>query len=291
MCNPPGQTKAQALRTSAVAGPRASGAASPIPLPSRPASVHSRRRCATVTASPKSLNRSATSSRQNTRDAAQLPGLCEMAEPLTLKAISEAIISFWGRSALLLWCIALCSIAALGVLLAGKYFQIDRAAELFHDYGMILALAGVLLLIGAAFKTYDERPKPNIVLLPREDRSAWAQTLHREGNVTTQFSVHFQATNVSDGTIKLAEITLRRPWVRRRSILTRVVLFDDPKSQYYSSAHPVPAHTLTYGSATIVVDHAVGRKGKPIRLVVALRDHTGRWHKLVFPIVRYFGSP
>ena len=214
-----------------------------------------------------------------------------MAGPLTLKAISETISSFWGRSALLLWCIAVCAIAALGVLWVGKYFQIDGAAELFHDYAMILALAGVLLLIGAAFKTYDERPKPNIVLLPIEDRSAWAQTLPREGNVTTQFSVHFQATNVSDGTIKLAEITLRRPWVRRRSILTRVVSFEDPKSQYYSSAHPVPAHTLSYGSATIVVDHAVGRKGKPIPLVVALRDHTGRWHKLVFPVVRYLGPP
>lgn len=214
-----------------------------------------------------------------------------MAEPLTLKAISEAVSSFWGRSALLLWCLAVCAIAALGVLWAGKHFQVDGAAELLHDYGVKLALAGVLLAIVAAFKTYSERPKPNIVLLPVEDQSGWAQAVQQDGSVITQFSVHFQATNVSDGTIKLSEITLRRPWVRRRSILTRLLLLNDPNSKYYGSAHPVPAHTLSFGSATIIVDHAVGRKGEPIRLVVALRDHAGRWHKLVFPFVRYLGAP
>ena len=144
-------------------------------------------------------------------------------------------------------------------------------------------------MIVAAFKTYSERPKPDIVLLPIEDQSGWAQAVQKEGNVTTQFSVHFQATNVSDRTIELSEIALRRPRVRRQSILARDLLFMDPKSNYYGSAHPVPAHTLSYGSATIIVDHAVGPKGKPIRLVVAMRDHTGRWHKLAFPFVRYPG--
>jgi hypothetical protein len=214
-----------------------------------------------------------------------------MAEPLTLKAISEAVGSFWARSALALWCFAACAIAAAGLLWAGKYFQVDGAADLFHDYGAKLALAGVLLAIVAAFKTYSERPKPNIVLLPVEDQSGWAQAVQQDGSVITQFSVHFQATNVSERTIKLSEITLRRPWIRRRSILTRLLLFKDPKSNYYGSAHPVPAHTLSYGSATIIVDHALGRKGEPIRLVVALRDHAGRWHKLVFPFVRYLGPP
>ena len=122
------------------------------------------------------------------------------------------------------------------------------------------ALAGVLLAIVAAFKTYSERPKPNIVLLPVEDQSGWAQAVQQDGSVITQFSVHFQATNVSDGTIKLSEITLRRPWVRRRSILTRLLLLNDPNSKYYGSAHPVPAHTLSFGSATIIVDHARGKK-------------------------------
>ena len=176
-----------------------------------------------------------------------------MAEPLTLKAISEAVSSFWGRSALVLWCLAVCAIAALGVLWAGKHFQVDGAAELLHDYAVKLALAGVLLAIVAAFKTYSERPKANIVLLPVEDQSGWAQAVQQDGSVITQLSVHFQATNVSDGTIKLSEITVRRPWVRRRSILTRLLLLKDPNSNYYGSAHPVPAHTLSFGSATIIV--------------------------------------
>ncbi len=213
-----------------------------------------------------------------------------MAEPFTMKAIGEAISSFWGRSALLLWCLALCAIAALAVLWVGKHFEIDGAAELFHQYGVTLALAGVLLTIFASFKTYAERPKPTIILLPVDDESHWGQATQPDGRVVTQFSVKFQATNVTDGTIKLSEIALRRPWVRRRSILTRMLLFKDPNSRYYGSAHPVPAHTLSFGSATIIVDRPVGRKGKPIRIVVALRDHAGRGHKVVFPYLRPIGG-
>ena len=35
----------------------------------------------------------------------------------------------------------------------------------------------------------------------------------------------------------------------------------------------------------------VGRRGKPIRLVVALHHDAGRCHQLVFPFVRYLGPP
>ncbi len=166
-----------------------------------------------------------------------------MTEPLTtMKAIGEAITSFWGRSALLLWCLSLCAIVALAVLLVGTYFQIDGAAELFHRYAVLLMLACVLLPIVAGFRTYSERPKPSLVLLPIEDTSFWGQSVQPNGKVTTQFMLRFQATNMTNGTIVLSEIVLRRP--------------------------------------------PVGRKGKPIRVMVSLRDHSGRWHKLVFPYLR-----
>jgi hypothetical protein len=206
-----------------------------------------------------------------------------------MKAIGEAIASFWGRSALLLWCLSVCAIVALAVLWVATHFQIDGAAELFQSYGVLLALACVLLPIVASFKTYSEWPNPSLVLLPIADQCVWAQGPPRDGKVITQFGIRFQAANMSDGAIMLSEIVLRRPWVRRRSIIVRDLMFEDPNSHYYGHERPVPAQSLSYGSATIIVDHPVGRKGKPIRLVVSLRDHAGQWHKLVVPFVRSIG--
>ena len=52
-----------------------------------------------------------------------------MADPISLKAITDAISSFWGRSALLLWCLSACAWASWGVIFAGKHFQFDLASE------------------------------------------------------------------------------------------------------------------------------------------------------------------
>lgn len=212
-----------------------------------------------------------------------------MTEPLTMKAIGEAITSFWGRSALLLWCLSVCAVAAFAVLLVGAHFQINGAAELVQSCGVWLALAAMLLPIVAGFKTYSEWPKPSLVLLPIADQCVWAQGPPRDGKAITQFGIRFQAANMSNGAIMLSEIVLRRPWVRRRSIIVRDLNLKDPNSHYYGHEHPVPAQSLSYGSATIIVDHPIGRKGKPIRLVVGVRDHEGRWHKLVVPFVRHIG--
>lgn len=155
----------------------------------------------------------------------------------------------------------------------------------------MLALACVVLPILAGFKTYSEWPKPSLVLLPIEDQCFWTQGVQPDGKVTTQFGVRFQATNMTNGAIMLAEIVLLRPWVHRRSIIARDLRFNDPNpnSPYYSGEYPIPAQSLSYGSAVIIVDHPVGRKGKPIRIVVSLRDHVGKWHKLVFPHLRSIG--
>jgi len=209
-----------------------------------------------------------------------------MTDPLSIKALGEAISSFWARSALLLWCLSLCAIAALALLWTGTHFQMDGAAELFHSYGLLLALACVFLPIFAGFKTHSEWPKPPLVLLPIADQCFWSQGVQPDGKVTTQFSVRFQAANMTNGDIILSEIILNRPWVRRLSIIARNLSFKDPNSNCYGDKYPVLAQTLSYGSAVIIVDRPVGRKGKPIRIVVSLRDHAGRWHKLVFPHLR-----
>ncbi|MGD1039148.1 MAG: hypothetical protein ABR878_18740 [Roseiarcus sp.] len=213
-----------------------------------------------------------------------------MADPISLKAITDAISSFWGRSALLLWCLSACAWASWGVIFAGKHFQFDRASEAVANYGLALSLVCVVLPIIAAFKTYGERPKPSLLMVPVDGQSFWAQSTQSDGRVTTQFALNFQATNVSDHPIKLSDVKIRRPWVRRRSIISKLLTFQHPKENVHSSQYPVLAHSLTYGSATVIVDRAIGTKGKPMRVVVRLQDHTGRWRRLVFPYVTNVGA-
>jgi hypothetical protein len=46
---------------------------------------------------------------------------------------------------------------------------------------------------------------------------------------------------------------------------------------------PIEPYSLTYGSATIIIACPVGSVGKMMRVVVAVQDHAGRWHKIIFP--------
>jgi hypothetical protein len=44
---------------------------------------------------------------------------------------------------------------------------------LFAAYGTFLALAFLALSVLAGFKTYSERPKPILSLIPNEQQSFW----------------------------------------------------------------------------------------------------------------------
>jgi hypothetical protein len=142
----------------------------------------------------------------------------------------------------------------------------------------MLGLAFLVLLVFASFKTYSERPAPILSLLPQEGQSFCGQSRQRDGRITTQLTLRFQATNLTDGAIMLSAIKLRRPFVRRRAILSKI-MFD-------LSIEP---YSLTYGMADIIIAHPVGRVGKTTRVVVAVQDHKGRWHKLIFPHLRTVG--
>jgi hypothetical protein len=148
-----------------------------------------------------------------------------MTEIFSLKAISAAITSFWARSAILLWCLAGSCFFVLVALMAGAHWQLGDTPALLAAYGTILGLALLVLLVFAAFKTYSERPKPILSLLPQEDQSFWGQSRQTDGRITTQLSLRFQATNLTDGAIMLSAVELRRPFVRRRAILTKMISF------------------------------------------------------------------
>ena len=88
---------------------------------------------------------------------------------------------------------------------------------------------------------------------------------------------------MTDGAIMLSAIELRRPLVRRRAILTKMMMVCHPNAGTYGPEYPLDPHSLTYGFAEISIAHPVGSVGRTLRVVVAVQDHAGRWHKLIFP--------
>jgi hypothetical protein len=204
-----------------------------------------------------------------------------MAEPFSFQAISAAITSFWARSAILLWCLATACSVALIALAAEAHWKVGDAPALLAQYGAWLGAAIPVLLVLAVFKTYSDRPKPTLVVLPREGQSFCALARQRDGTIATQLSLRFQATNLTDGAIVLSAIKLRCPFVRRHAAVSKQML-----------PLLIEPHSLTNdGLADIGIAHRVGRVGKTMRVVVFVRDHAGRWHKLIFPHLPIRGPP
>jgi hypothetical protein len=216
-----------------------------------------------------------------------------MVEIFSVKAIGTAIASAWARGSMLLWALAAISIALTATLRLCVYVQLEKAGALWAEYGLALILSSVGFAILALFKTYGEREKPNLSLIENEEQSLWAHSTQTDGSVLTQLSLRFQATNMGDTTIQLSGIKLNRPWVRRKSIITKMLHTRHPTQNVHGSRYPIMAHSLTEASATIIVKDAVGGIGKKgtMRVSVSVQDHAGRWHKLVFPHLRNPAAP
>jgi hypothetical protein len=216
-------------------------------------------------------------------------------EPLaiaaTLKSLGESIAAIWARGALLLWCLTTVCAVILVALGVGARLQIADAPEWLRAYGMELGLGSLTLLVFALFKTYAERPKPILSLLPDERQSFWSHARQPDGRILTTVVFRFQVTNFSKGSVMLSAVRLRRPWVRRRAILDAMLLIQQPNGSTGGFKNPIMPNSLTYGSGCITIAHPVGRPGKEMRVVVTLQDHAGRWHKLIFPHMKMVGGP
>ena len=205
-----------------------------------------------------------------------------------LSAVSAAASSAWARGSLFLSALAAVCIALTATLLACVHFQIEKAGALWAEYGLVLILSCVGLPILALFKWIAERKPPNLSLIPNEQQSLWTHSTQQDGSVITQLSLRFQATNMGDTTIHLSAIKLNRPCVRRKSIITKLLMTQHPTSNTHSSQFPVMPHARTEAAATIIIKGAVGGTGRKraMRVSVSIQDHAGRWHKLVFPHLR-----
>lgn len=218
-----------------------------------------------------------------------------MPEPFSIgavaKSLGDGLAAIWARSAILLWAAAAAGAAVLVALVALSRLQVVGAAGMLATYGLFLALGVVILVVFAGFKTYAERPARTLSFIPNEGQSFWGQSRQPDGQVITSFDLRFQASNLSDGAVLLSAARLYRPWVRRRSITGKMLATEHHAGSTYDSEFPILPHDVTRAMAHISVDHAIGRPGKGMRVVVGLQDHAGRWHKLVYPHLRAFPTP
>lgn len=172
--------------------------------------------------------------------------------------------------------------------------HLGDADVLLTTYGVELLLAIAVLLVFAGFKTYGERAAERagrpLALIANGQQSHWGQAKQPSGEVITSIALRFQATNLSDGSVMLSAIRLARPWVRRWWIKQTILSVRHPTGVEYGSEFPIPAYSLTQGSAHIIIDRPIGKIGKAMRVVVQIQDHVGRWYSLVFPHVQMIGG-
>jgi hypothetical protein len=209
-------------------------------------------------------------------------------DPLTLgtalKSIGQGLAAFWKNGALLLWCAATVGLVVLLALFAGAYFRLGEAPAMLTAYGFDLGIGLLVLVVCASFKTYAERERSALSFVPDEQQSFWHAVVQPDGRTRTQISLRYQVTNFSQSNVMLSLARLYRPRVRHDRISSNILLtkHPNPTKDVHSSQYPVMPNSLTYGAVTFMIERSVGRKGKPMRVVIGLQDHAGRWHKVVF---------
>jgi hypothetical protein len=138
-------------------------------------------------------------------------------------------------------------------------------------------------------RTVVKRTSRRLVLIPNEIQSHCLRS-KQSGEVSTRISLYFQAKNLSDDSVKLSEIRLARPVVRKRRIRQTTLSVQSPASAAFGSEVPISPHSPTQGSASIVIDCPIGDVGKAMRVVVFVQDNLGQWYKLVFSHIKMIGT-
>src|SRR3974377_712888 len=208
----------------------------------------------------------------------------------TAKAAVAAVNATWQRGALFLWCLTTACVALLIALLVGAFMHFGDAAALLANYGMFLVLGTIACATFAGFKTYGEitRRPQQLSLIAQEQESLWSQSKQTSGQTITHLSLHFQATNVTDGSIMLSAVRLKRPWVRYKHILQTTVLCQAHRGNPFGQ-FPIAAHALTRGAINVVIDGALGGTKKHLYVAVRIQDHAGQWRRLIYPHLRRHG--
>jgi hypothetical protein len=199
----------------------------------------------------------------------------------------DLILRLWERGQNFLWAVASAGAAVFLILLAGWWFGIGNGADLFEAYAfpaLILAIVGGIF---GVWRKLEDRPKPTVFLIAEVGQSFWAQSRQSDGRVTTQFCLRMQATNLTNGPIKLSGVRLIRPRIKRSDDeLARHVITQHPENDVYGFDFPIMPKAVSKASCVLIVDRPIGDLGTSITAVAAVSDQHGRWHKVKFEKLR-----
>jgi hypothetical protein len=209
-------------------------------------------------------------------------------EAISISSVGKIIAAVWANGSRFLWSIAVAFVAAAAVIRVGAHFDIPKAQPLWEEYGLTLMLLSVVVAVFAVFKMRAERRNTGLALIADDQQSSWQHVKQQDGRIITQFHLRFHATNMNDGSIHLSRVRLNWPWVRRKHILTAMLMTQHPAQNTYGSDFAIQAHARRACSAHIMARGTVGGVGrkKAMRVSIGVRDHAGRWHKLVFRELR-----
>jgi hypothetical protein len=217
-----------------------------------------------------------------------------MTEPSSISTLVRFLADLLNRSSRFLWSFAVACAAAAIVLSVAAHFGLARAQPLWDQYGLLLLLGAAVVAVLAAFQARTERLNRGLSLIADEQQSFWNHAKQPDGTMLTQFALRFHATNMNaEGAVHLSRIRIQWPWLSRGRIVDERVMTQHPTGNTYSSDFGIQPRKRRACSAHIFVRGAVGGadRKKPMRVTVGVQDHAGRWHKLVYRMLRNPAAP
>ncbi len=199
-----------------------------------------------------------------------------------LIGLLKPLVDLWRHGSLLLWALAIAALSALLVIGALADFTPTFAAPLLPNMPS-LAVAIVVLIVFAGFKTYQESNVRTLALVPNSGQSFWSPAPQKDGRELTQIALRGSVTNITEEAIYLTDVKLVSP--RGRRALQKHADVGQPGSMFSPESF-VPAKGRADYSAHFFVEGFIGQKGEERTIVIAVSDQFGHWHRVRYPNLR-----
>lgn len=196
--------------------------------------------------------------------------------------LSKTLTELWSHGSLFLWALAVAALASLLVLGAFAFFTPTLAAPMASQMPA-LAVAAVVLLVFAGFKTYQEHSVKTLVLIANPAQSFWSRARQPDGRELTQMHLSGSATNTTQEPIYLTDVKLIVPrW--HRAVVKHVIV--GQRGGVFSSDDFIPAKLRADFAADFFVEGFIGENGERRNIVLAVSDQFGHWHRVRYPDLR-----
>jgi hypothetical protein len=189
----------------------------------------------------------------------------------------SSALQAWERGSLFLWALGVGTLSAVVALSVTPIFAPTLTT---NSWFPALTVAAVVLLVLAGFKTYQERTIETLVFIADDMQSFWNHAPQPDGRKLTQIALRGRVTNKSDKPIYPADIELISP--RTKRVVQRNIFTEHEGGRVYGSDNAIAPGARAGFSAHFFADSFIGIEGKPLTIVVSIKDQLGHRHKVRF---------